>query len=284
MVEWERLPSGNMRNSVILSRWKLAHFAPAFFLLLSLAACASTAPVEGQGMSVSGYMTKANLKGKYLRYSISSLLAGPPGEISCRPGSLQAKGVSLVDCAGVPSDESRHIARQFKAASDSYLNLAHGLGISKTNVILIPMGVGYADVAKFIERPGELSVKLAVRYRPGNDALLRNGVRAYAHELVHLNRKASGWRVSRDREEYLASLMESCVELDVFGDSKGYVLEGDIAIAEIKGLSRSQKRSADMFSAAYLDIRSFMTGTEPIRRGQGRFEEFCRATFNSVGT
>lgn len=273
-----------MRNPVIISRWKLAHFAPAFFLLSSLAGCASTVPGEGQGMSVSGYMTKANLRGKHLRYSISSLLAGPPIEISCRPESLEAWGVSLVDCTGVQGDEGRHIARQFKAASDSYLSLAHGLGISKTSVVLIPMGVGYTDVAKFIEKPGELSVKLAVRYQPGNEALLRNGVRAYVHELVHLNRKASGWRVSRDREEYLASLMESCVELDVFGDSKGYALEGDIAVAEIRGLSPSQKRSADMFSVAYLDVRSFMGGTEPIRRGQGRFEEFCRTKFNSVGT
>lgn len=271
-----------MRNQVIISKWKLAQLAPAFFLLSLLAGCASVVPDEGQVMLVSGYMTKAKLKDKYLQYSISSLLAGPPTEISCSPQTPEAEGVSLVDCVGVQGDERRFIARQLKAASVSYLNLSDGLGINKIDVILVPLGVGYTDVAKFLERPGELSVRLALRYQAGNETLLRNGARVYAHELVHLNRTASRWRVSRNREEYLASLMESCVELDVFGNSRGYALEGDIAVVGANGLSHSQARSADMFSLAYLDVRSFMSGAEPLQRGQGRFEEFCRTTFNSL--
>ena len=260
----------------------MAHFAPSFFILSLLVGCVSVPTGKGHGLSVSGYMTKARIRGEHLHYSISSLLAGPRTDIACATAWTGAEGVSIVDCVGLSEGEIALLASQFMTASSSYRRFSDGLGIRHVQAVLVPLGIGYRNVAEFVEKPARLMVKLSVRYEPGSEALRRSAVRIYAHELVHLDREVSGWQVSRKREEYLASLMESCVELEVFGDSKGYVMDGDIAAAGLEGLSPSQQRSADMFSVAYLDVRSFMGGADPVRRGQGHFEGFCRMTFNSV--
>lgn len=233
-------------------------------------------------MSVSGYMTKARLKDGQLRYSLSSLLAGPQRELACSPTKVEAKGVSLLDCVGIAEEEGALIAAQFRAASAGYRGYSDGIGMARVQLVLVPMGVGYRERAEFIATPDQLPLKLSLRYSPGSEPLRRAAVRTYAHELVHLDRVASRWQVSRQREEYLASLMESCVELEVFGDSKGYAREGEIAVLGMQGLSRAQKRSADMFSAALTDVRAFTQREQPLRRGQGRFEGFCRQTFAAM--
>ncbi|WP_162349638.1 hypothetical protein [Pseudoxanthomonas gei] len=261
---------------------KLAHMAPAFLVLALLAGCAAVPPAKQTGMSFSGYMTKVVVKGNYLRYSISSLLAGPRAEMSCVPEQMQHNAIALVDCVGLSAGERALMAGQFTAASASYQGFSKGIGIARNRVVLVPSGVGYSEVASFVEKPEHLSMAVSVRYDRGSEALRRNAVRVYVHELLHLNRAAAGWKISRAREEYLASLMESCVEMEVFGDTRGYALEGDIAATGIEGLSRSQRRSADMFSAAYLDIRSFIGEAGSLSRGQGYFDGFCRMTFNSL--
>ena len=235
-----------------------------------------------QDLLVSGYMTRAKLKDDRLQYSISSLLAGSFDKIECWPESVGPDGFSGIDCVGLSAGESALIADRFNDATVSYAGFLDGIGIRDNRVVLVPVGVGYRKAARFSKDPAELAIELGIRYAPGNETLLRNGIRIYVHELVHLNRKASKWNISKDREEYLASLMESCVEVDVFGDSKGYVLEGDLNLAGSKGLSAAQDRSIKGFAAAYRDVRSYMRGTGSVRRSDGSFGLFCRQAFKAV--
>ena len=255
---------------------------PAFFVGCTTP---SMGGVAGTSIPVSGYATKAKNKRGELKYSIHSLLYGRIDHRPCvKPGVYPGSdpSISLFACGeGVSGDEEK-IAYAFTDTIRRYGQLVGGVRVARINLTLVPKNQGRNDAVERLLPPDALVVDFSMRYEVGNENFLRQGVRDFVHELFHLNKAAVGWKIDRRREEYLAALMESCVETRVFGDTKGYVFKGDLVTASIGGLDGAQKNSVNSWAEAYKTVAGFRDPTGVVKEDNPAFEEFCRRQYSEL--
>lgn len=203
-----------------------------------------------------------------------SFLPGTVAPVRCESEFFDTSNVALVNCGGSASpDAARQLASTLRRAERARYGYAPAMAVGRINIHLIPDGTAYElDVTN--RRSGDsVEIHFAFRDPAGREAHVRSMVRSVVHESTHLSDTSARLRLSPREREFRASLMETCVEAAVFGDSRGYAFPSEIYWAT-EGYSPAQKRSIEAAKAAYLAVRPFVD-----KRNWIGLEAMCRARF-----
>lgn len=103
---------------------------------------------------------------------------------------------------------------------------------------------------------------------------MRSLIRSIAHESTHLSDTFARLKVGATEREFRVSLMETCVEAVVFGNSRGYAFPAEIYWSS-EGYSSSQKRSIEAAKAAYRSVQPFIE-----RSDWDGLDALCRERFS----
>ena len=153
--------------------------------------------------------------------------------------------------------------------------VAHSLQLPvalRATVTAHPLGVRAVVVRRHEISKGEpIEITIAVRHVAGDDRYDRGAVRRLAHEAAHVI--SAYHRVNAADEEWAATVMESCAEMAIFGNTKGFVFDDELA-TPLDSFSRSQATSTTQALAAIRQVREEMRTNEP-----GRFRQLCENAF-----
>jgi hypothetical protein len=203
-------------------------------------------------------------RGATFRYTTISALPGDARMSACESGnspvSTRHGEVAVTGCAGLAADAAG-VARDLEAArtwTSALLGTPHTVSAS---VELVRPGRERVTARSFSWRDSSpLEFSIALRHPRADGPHRRSAVRIFTHELTHLLLQAG--QVARHDEEYVASMMESCVELEVFGNTRGYAFPEELAPAA-DAFSRSQKASVAAGHRAFRDVSALLQGARP---------------------
>lgn len=122
---------------------------------------------------------------------------------------------------------------------------------------LVPAHVAYKLDVRQRQKANDVEIRFAFRDPAGREPHVRSLIRSIVHESTHLSDTFARLQAGAIEREVRASLMETCVEAAVFGNSHGYAFPAEIDWSS-EGYSPSQKRSIEAAKAAYRDVKPFI--------------------------
>lgn len=223
-------------------------------------------------------------RGRLLRYEVISALPGTDDASGCAKlgKRINVDRFEVVDCSGSSPDGLMPLGNALDKLADSLGRFFPSVGVKAVQVVLVPAGWKYLESNRHTSLPDEIVFSIGFRWK-ADERSVRSLVRSLTHEYAHIAAGA-GTPTARQQNEYLASLAESCIEYEVLGNTRGYASEGELAVAEGGGLSRSMSLSMEMTVRAYEKVRSFSQNGPYITptNGGDAFSEYCSHTFHKA--
>ncbi|TCZ87748.1 hypothetical protein [Lysobacter sp. N42] len=212
--------------------------------------------VDNADLSETGaHYIEGRWRGGVFRYEVGSALPGDPGRPVLRP---------------LPVSEG--LASQAAHAADYVARAAHLRPPLHSVVTGVGTGVRAVGVQRFRATGREaLMLPLVVRIVEGDERYARHAVRRVAHESAHL--VAAFHRRRQVDEEWAASVIESCAEQAVFGTTRGYVFQDELAKPP-PTFDRAQRESVFGALRAIVEVRRALEGS-----GTASMHSLCDSAF-----
>lgn len=191
-----------------------------------------------------------------------------PGDtpVSCER-KLRSSGVlTITSCTDV--DDSWSIA--FAQVIGALEHFFPGMEVGQAKVHLYPEGARALRRDRGFSRIDRIKVVLGFRYIPGDDRYLRYAARTFAHEYAHVALRSRN--MSPEHEEFVAGVVESCVEYRAFGATWGAVFS--MSSESPAEFDSAQRRSHRALLEADALVKAFGRGSY-VNAPNVPFEEYC---------
>jgi hypothetical protein len=162
-------------------------------------------------------------------------------------------------CPGVDARQALDLLAKTREAVLGYFPELRDVGLE---VALVPRGVHMRVHRSDPFDPQTTALQFPVRW-DGSPEAARFALRAVAHEAAHVARGTRGSAPSVE-EEVVASAIESCVEHDVMGATRGFVYTGEFGTGGEQDIAASVVDSTRGFGKAFAVVMQFAADGEEV--------------------